>query len=230
MAKKKQDTLNKGISNFEEDLLWTSLRYCIGTHSYMLSFAYDIAKNLYYKLSDNQKRKHSKEIRKEIYRKFNFGRFHIDIHRVTSEDPLNVIQVIMDFIKEYNINSYKELNKYNSIEYDANSKKFINSSSLSTPIEPSYYPLSYMEINDFIVWETLASLLDIDNHKIIKLKDGEEVEAFKTFMTKKVPLEDNPRYYRQADFGWDEVWIPVDMYVTKSQYYYIPEEDIKCVN
>ena len=60
MAKKKQDTLNKGISNFEEDLLWTSLRYCIGTHSYMLSFAYDIAENLYYKLSDNQKRKHSK--------------------------------------------------------------------------------------------------------------------------------------------------------------------------
>ena len=65
---------------------------------------------------------------------------------------------------------------------------------------------------------------------------AKEILGYSTPGGKRYPVDDwakisaNPRFYRQADFGWDEVWIPVDMYVTKSQHYYIPEEDIECVN
>ena len=85
MTKKNQCTL------FEEMLMWTSYRYCIGRKTYVSTMAHEMAQYFYDRLPDMRMEQTVEDIRREIYDKLRFLPFEFHIHRIYNSDPLNPI-------------------------------------------------------------------------------------------------------------------------------------------
>jgi hypothetical protein len=208
MAKKKEK-----CSLFEEMLMWTSYRYCIGRHTYVTSLAGEMAQHYYEKLSDERLEFTANDIRNEIYDKLRWLPFKFNIHRTYDSDPFDPIDVIMTFIQNENIKSLDEFASYGSIEYDSHKGEYI--STKETPTIKSYISIS--DIEDLLPWANLASCFDKKNHKMVTVEyEGkkETLECFKSWKRKSVPCEDRPGYFRQSEFGWEPVWIEVKSYLT----------------
>ena len=114
MAKKKEK-----CSLFEEMLMWTSYRYCIGRHTYVTSLAGEMAQHYYDKLTDERMEFTANDIRKEILDRLQWLPFNFRIHRMYNEDPLNPIDALLTFVQNENINSLEEFAGYANLEYDA---------------------------------------------------------------------------------------------------------------
>ena len=97
MAKKKEK-----CSLFEEMLMWTSYRYCIGRHTYVTSLAGEMAQHYYDKLTDERMEFTAMDIRKEILDKLQWLPFNFRIHRMYNEDPLNPIDALLTFVQNEN--------------------------------------------------------------------------------------------------------------------------------
>lgn len=208
-------------SDFEEMLMWTAYRYCIGRHSYVTTLAYDIGKNYYNRLSDEKKKFTASDIRSEIYTHIRFLPFDFKLHRWYNTDEYNPLKVLFKFFEKENVNSIEDLATFSRVEYDVHKDEFI-----FNKCEPNFKSyISQWDINDLVPWETLASLFDIENHKILVLNDGSEVEAFKTWTVKSTPI--GPNCCKYNDFGWEEIWKSVDDFINKGEYYYVPNKLIK---
>lgn len=219
MAKKKEK-----CSLFEEMLMWTSYRYCIGRHTYVTSLAGEMAQHYYDKLTDDRMEFTANDIRKEIYDKLQWLPFDFKIHRMYDSDPFNPIDVLMEFIDRLGIMSLDQFLSYSNIEYDVHNDKF--EWEKKTPTIKSYFSIS--DIDDLIPWNNLAACFDKKNHKIITTEyDGktETYECFKTWVRKSVPCEDKPGYYRQTEFGWEPRWVVVDEYLKTGNTYKTLNED-----
>jgi len=199
--------------------MWTSYRYCIGRHTYVTSMAHDIAKHYYDRLGTDRKEFTATDIRREIMDHLKRLPFKFEIHRVYNYDELNPLDVLFTFINEQNITSVDEFVKFSEIIYHSHENKFE-----FNPCEPtikSYFSLSDLE--DLLPWNDLASCFDEKQHKIIIIDaDGEEVmyKCFKSWRRKTIPVSEDCygiRTVRNAEFGWNPVWIPVDEYL-KSEY------------
>lgn len=215
---KKKTTERKKCSLFEEMLMWTSYRYCIGRHTYVTSLAGEMAQHYYDRLSDERMEFTASDIRREIMDHLQWLPFNFRIQRWYDSDAYNPIDVLMNFIEKYDIKSYEEFITYNKVEYDVNHDVFTFEK--KEPTFESYFNLS--DIDDLIPWETLAACFDKKNHKIITTEyDGKvnTYECFKTWVRKSVPCEDKPGYYRQAEFGWEPRWIVVDEYLKTGNIY-----------
>lgn len=221
MAKKnKMNT----CSDFEEMLMWTSYRYCIGRHTYVVSMADDMAQHYYNKLSDEKKNFTAMDIRREITDRLRFLPFTLDIHRWYSNDEYNPLKVLFTYFEIEGIKSIEELATISRIEYDVHKDEYTSNRCESN--FKSY--ISKMDIDDLIPWENLASLFDVKNHKMLILKDGTKVEGYQAWTQKIVPCEvkDGVQYYRNAEFGWYQIWKSVDDTVAGKKYHYIPAESI----
>lgn len=216
-------------SDFEEMLMWTSYRYCIGRHSYVVSMADDIARHYYNKLSNERKQFTANDIRSEIKDCLQFLPFNFSIHRWYSQDEFNPLKVLFNFFEKENINSFEELATIARLEYDSHKDEYTFNRCESN--FKSY--ISQMDIDDLIPWENLASLFDVKNHKMLTLTDGTKVEGFKTWQRKMIPVENKMdaqgpiTYYQNAPFGWEETWRSVEDVVKGRKYHYIPKENIK---
>ena len=218
----------KGCSLFEEMLMWTSYRYCIGRHTYVTSLAGEMAQHYYDKLSDERLEFTAKDIRSEIMYHLEFLPFKFRIQRWYEADEFNPIKVLMTFLKDYKIDSYDEFIKVCNLEYDVNHNTFTFEK--KEPTLKSYFSVS--DIEDLLPWENLAACFDKKNHKMVTLEydDGktETHECFQSWTRKTVPMEDKPGYVRSAEWGWEPVWIDVDDYIkTGDNHRYINEEYIK---
>lgn len=215
----------KLCSLFEEMLMWTSYRYCIGRHSYVTSMAGDIAQHYYDRLEDDRMEFTAADIRREIYNHLKWLPFSFEIRRMYDSDHFNPLDVLFEFIKTNDINSYDELVKYSTILYDSHTGSY--QFNKCEPTIRSYFSIS--DIDDLIPWETLASCFDKKNHKIITTEYEGQIEThrcFKSWKRKSVPCEDKPGYYRHTDFGWEEVWVSVDSFVSGNQNRYLASEYI----
>lgn len=215
MTEKKE---NK-CTTFEEMLMWTSYRYCIGRHTYVTTMAADIAQHYYNKLSKDRKEFTSKDIRNEIFECLRWLPFKFQIHRIYNEDEFNPIKVLMNFFEREKIDSRDKLAEYAKVEYESHSDEYAITK--ESPVIGSY--ISTSDIEDLLPWESLAACFDMKNHKIITLKNGNEetkVRCFRTWAAKCYPLEDKPGYYRRAEFGWEPVWVSVDDFVKKGNGYH----------
>lgn len=215
MAKKKSEE----CSLFEEMLMWTSYRYCIGRKTYVSCMADDIPRAYYNRLSDDRKEFTAQDVRLEILDHLKWLPTGIDIRRMYNTDELNPIKVLMDFFEKENIQSFDEFLEYRDLKYDSHTGEYTFTK--CKPTIKSYYSLS--DIEDLIEWETMASCFDVAKHKTIKGK-----ECFRTYMHKLEPIEDNPGYYRRVSFGWVPIWIPLDDFLAHGAHsgYYL-ESDIK---
>ena len=220
MTKKKQCT------HFEEMLMWTSYRYCIGRKTYVSTMAHEMAQYFYDRLPDVRMEQTAEDIRREIYDKLRFLPFEFHIHRIYNSDPLNPIDALMNFIQRENIQSWEELSNYASIEYNANDDEYVFEK--QTPTLQSYFSAS--DIEDLLPWNDLASCFDKKNHKMVTTEyKGEEntYRCFKSWKRKCIPCEDKPDYYMTATFGWEPVWVDLDTYLSGDQHKYLNNDYIK---
>ena len=121
---KKNNTREK-CSLFEEMLMWTSYRYCIGRHTYVTSLAGEMAQYYYDKLTDERMEFTAADIRREIYDKLQWLPFNFKIHRMYDSDPLNPLDALLTFIQKNNIDTIDEIYTYSQIEYDAHKDEYV---------------------------------------------------------------------------------------------------------
>ena len=139
MAKKKEK-----CSLFEEMLMWTSYRYCIGRHTYVTSLAGEMAQHYYDKLTDERMEFTAADIRKEIMDKLQWLPFNFRIHRMYNEDPLNPIDALLTFVQNENINSLEEFAGYANLEYDAHNGTYAFDK--KTPTIKSFFSASDIDV------------------------------------------------------------------------------------
>lgn len=228
MAKKISKKVEQ-CSLFEEMLMWTSYRYCIGRHTYVVTMAYDIAQHYYNKLTDGQKEHAADDIRQQILHQLEFQPFHFHTRYIYQDADFHPLETFFDFLEKNHIESVEELLKYTSIccylDFDDNNKLKI-SATKDESITPKSI-MSEMEIDDLIPWMDLASCFDVKNHKQVKLINDEVVTVFESYHDKTEPIEDNPGYYRRVPFQWEKIYIAVDDFVQGRRYRYIPTENVK---
>lgn len=209
---KQKSTEREQCSLFEEMLMWTSYRYCIGRHTYVTSLAGEMAQHYYNRLSDERMEFTAKDIRSEIYDKLQWLPFNLKIHRMYDSDPFNPLDALLTFIQKNNIDTIDELYKYSSIEYDAHNGEYM--CEIKKPTIKSYFSSS--DIEDLIPWENLAACFDKKNHKIVTTEYEGKTEThrcFKSWKRVSIPCEDKPGYYQTSELGWTPIWIVVDDYL-----------------
>ena len=209
---KKKSTEREQCSLFEEMLMWTSYRYCIGRHTYVTSLAGEIAQHYYNRLSDERMEFTATDIRGEIYDKLQWLPFNFNINRMYDSDPFNPLDVLLTFIQKNNIDTIDELYKYSSIEYDAHNGEYM--CEIKKPTIKSYFSSS--DIEDLIPWENLAACFDKKNHKIVTTEYEGKTEThrcFKSWKKVSVPCKDKPGYYQTSELGWTPIWVVVDDYL-----------------
>lgn len=223
---KKKTEIEK-CSLFEEMLMWTSYRYCIGRHTYVTSLAGEMAQHYYNKLTDERMEFTATDIRREIMDHLQWLPFNFRIQRWYNTDAYNPIDVLMTFLENFNIDSYEDFIKISKLEYDVNHNEYIFEK--KEPTIKSYFSLS--DIDDLIPWEELASCFDKKNHKMITVEYNGKTEiheCFKSWIRKTVPVDDKPGYFKIPDFGWEPVWVDIKNYLEKGNYHsYINEDFIK---
>ena len=212
--------MKQKATEFEKMLMWTSYRYCIGRKSYVSCMADDIGVNYYNKLDDKDKEFSAADIRRSVYDKLRFTLpFKFDIQR-WSDENFNPVQVLMNFIEKEHIKSWEELRGYSNIEYNSYKDEYIFDK--CTPSIKSYFSAS--DVDDLLIWDKLASLFDVKNHKMVTLTDGSTVEAF--FIWRRRRIEVSDKCYANVEFGWEKVLVPLKEYLKNKTNIYINSSSI----
>ena len=218
--KKKNSTKDNMCSDFEEMLMWTSYRYCIGRHTYVVTMAGEIGRNYYNRLTNKQKEHAAADIRKMIADQLNFEPFNFKYEYIY-DGKIQPIADFVDILEKEGIDSVGDLLKCKSItcywDYEEKVKK--HEVLRSDSVNRHYF--SPMDIDDLIPWENLASFFDMKNHVIVKGKNGEEYECFKAYERKHELVEDkgDMKVYRNKDFGWECHYVAVDDYLKRGNYH-----------
>lgn len=161
------------LSQYEEDCVWMSYRYCIGRHTIATHcHAEDIANNVYGRLTDKRTQFMSEDINNEIYTQLKFGGF-VDMGWCgnipkTHFKPLDVLYSILD--KE-SINSNEKFRRIKSIAINWNRENndfdysvyYFNDNDKNMDSGRSLW-----DIQDLDVWQQLADLFDLSGHKYCK--------------------------------------------------------------
>ena len=238
------------ISDFEETCMWMSYRYAIGRHSIASCMhANDIANNLFYRISNDRKEFTSFDIAREIDNQLRFT-FNLYIDYPNTNINYYPFEILMNFMKQYNIRNLDEFNKFSRISYNCVTKEFdvrYDKSYIdeyhSNPdgdLQKEEYDIkkhySLMDLEDLLHWQKLAACFDVKKLKVIKtLYEGKEEEhiCFKTYFLQYGEKEEISQYtgqpYKINDIEntwWDEHWMPLDKYVGGNENGYIADEYI----
>ena len=182
MAKKKTESV-KMLSQYEENCVWMSYRYCIGRHTIVShSHAENIASFAYGRMTPGRTQFMSEDINNEIYSQLHFGNF-VDMGWYgnipkTHFKPLDVLYSILD--KE-SINSMEKIQKIKSIciKWSRDKQDFDYSIYYFNDNDKNKeYERSLWDIQDLEVWQQLANLFDVNGHKFCKLLDGANCEYY----------------------------------------------------
>jgi len=109
---------NTKLTDYEMDSMWMSYRYSIGSHTIATHMrASDIVKNCYGRMSKDRSIFTAYDMNREIEDKLRFGypAFHFPI---TSLNKIytSAIDVVCEFIEDYNIKSVDDFIKYRNVE------------------------------------------------------------------------------------------------------------------
>lgn len=200
--------------DFLKELFWTSYRYCIGRHSYVSTYAADMAEYFYDKLSDEEKEHNAQDIRREIEDQLHFQPFNFHYDWSVNRDDRRPLEDLLMFINTLE-DPKKELSQISSIEaYVENGKLAYEISKKGSPrFEHDNYE---HELLDFIPWMDLASLLDVSNHKTVTMKNPdtnelEDVECYESYINESTVLETkgNMTTLQHIPWRYKKVYRPV---------------------
>ncbi|MGN1158047.1 MAG: hypothetical protein ACI4TK_17875 [Agathobacter sp.] len=207
--------------SFLKDLVWTSIRYCVGRKSYVVALADEIGINCYSKFVKEELRFFATDIRRQLADKLRFLPFSLRIDRISSEDRYDPIGVLMEFIGTEQIKSIKDLGNYCEVVYDANKGVYKTRAAAPNPTDYIYST----DIEDLLCWDRLANLFDRDIHRLLTLNDGTKVIAFPYWTRDMEQVGDN--LYRNKDFGWHVEWKPLKEFLDGKKNLTIPYSVIK---
>lgn len=198
-------------NRFLEELMWTSYRYCIGRHSYVVSMASDIGRYFYDRLSDERKEFTAIDIRREIEESLKFYSFHFNIDWSIPESEKRPMEMLLGYFNEHGydkdidkITCYKD--KDGKIEYEVS--KVENSRYKREEDYEGY-------ILDFLPWMDLASLFDKKNHRVLRCKgeDGkeEDIEVYESWINDSIEerVEGNMVVLKKIPWRYKKVYRPV---------------------
>lgn len=109
---------NTNLSDYEEDSMWMSYRYCIGRHTIAAHMrAGDIAKECYRRMSDSRSTFTAFDINREIEQKMQWGCGPCWYFPTTSLNRIytSAIDIYCQFVEDYEIKSKDDLLKYKDI-------------------------------------------------------------------------------------------------------------------
>ena len=112
-------TENSKMSDYEEDSMWMSYRYCIGRHTIASHMrASDIAKQCYKRMSDNRSIFTAFDMNRSIEDQMRFGCGPMWHFPITSLNKIytSAIDIYCQFVEDYNIKSKADLLKYRCID------------------------------------------------------------------------------------------------------------------
>ena len=109
---------NTKMSDYEEDCMWMSYRYCIGRHTIASAMhANDIWKNCRGRMSKERELFTAFDINRSIEDSLQWIKpyFHFPL---TSLNRIygTAVDIVCEFMEEYNINSIEEFNKYRDVD------------------------------------------------------------------------------------------------------------------
>lgn len=173
---------NKEISEYEFDSLWMSIRYCIGRHTIASHcHAIDIASIENKRLSDEQKQHISKLINDEIYDVLSLSsNFTIEERWSIPQNEFRPLDLYYRALQTLNINNVNDLKKIHNIVafYNKEEKKWYFESTNNPSFKNDKY-FSLFDVKDLDVWQCLANLFDITNHKRVTY-NNEEIIYYET--------------------------------------------------
>lgn len=179
MAKKKTENV-KMLTQYEEDCVWMSYRYCIGRHTIASHcHAEDIARNAYGRMTPERTQFISEDINNEIHSQLHFGNF-VDMgwYGNIPKTHFKPLDVLYSILNKESINSLEKFRQIKSIAIDWNREKqdydysiyYFQDNDKNKDLGRSLW-----DITDLEVWQQLANLFDLNSHKLAKVKvDGEE--------------------------------------------------------
>ena len=238
------------ISEFEETCMWMSYRYAIGRHTIAASMhANDIATHFFYRLSNDRKEFTAFDIAREIDNDLRW-QFNLFIEYPNLNVNYYPYEILMKFIKKYNIKDLDEFNKFDRIDYDCSTEEFkvryVSSyidayhSSPDGSEQKEIYDkkrnYNTMDLDDLLHWQMLAACFDVKRLKVVKtLYEGKEEEhiCFKSYSKQYGRATEISQYNGEPyeindihNIWWEERWVPIDRYLCGSEGVYIASEYI----
>lgn len=202
---------------FLEDLFWTSYRYCIGRHSYVTTFASDMAEYFYDKIDNDRKQFISQDIRRSISDCLQFKPFNVSFDWSVPIDERKPMECLLDFINSISAQydgDEKRKEKIESVLTHINSITFFkerNSDNIQSEVSNTDKPMFEQtiyehELMDLLPWMDLASLFDVQSHKIAICvdKDGNshEYEVYESYINESIIIEQNEKYATLKSIPW----------------------------
>lgn len=207
----------KNLSSYEEDCIWMSYRYCIGRHTIAAHcHAGDIANNAYGRMTKERMQFMSKDINREIYDVLHMHDwFNIDY--VWNLQNFRPLDIFYQCLNDIGFKTYDDIKKIKSIDC-----YFTKENELKTDVyyyndKDKFNFKSFMDVEDLGVWQRLANLFDVDNHKWCKLIDDSIIEYYEFWTIK----------HTEEGLVFEKVKTPIENYHNFSVLKYIPEENIK---
>ena len=224
MAKKRKTDVKQDTCTLDEEMLmWTSYRYCIGRKTYVSSLAGYIAKKYYPILSDERKLFTANDIRSSILDCIRWSPFDFSYEGTVNYSQRKPMEDLMEFMKENNIDSEEKIMEIEAVsvyhETYNDDEKHKYRISKQTPNQKKI--ISQFDIECLFPWMDLASLFDINRHKLITVEyDGKkkEILAFESWIGETVECEDSPGYYSKVPWRWKKVYKSVDNFIEKGEH------------
>lgn len=235
---------SKPMSDYEEDSMWMSYRYCIGRHTIAAhQRASDIARECYGRMSDERSIFTAYDINREIENQFRVGVGGPEFHfPSTSGNRIytSALDIYFQFLEDFNIKSKEDLlrnpkvvqviptdnergYKFETMTYEECASMCADATGDTLRSKTvDYFFMS--GVQDLMIWNDLVHLFDKEHHHKSILKDGTEVEWFWTYVQGSTQHEDGKWY--ADDFKYERVRVPVDKW-NGIRTVWIPDESIE---
>ena len=224
--KKIKDVVDLSNQWMERDMMWYSVHYSVGSHTYAGSHCHDIVRYGREVLSEERKEFLAYDIRKMISFQLNYPfNFHLPVE---AERRIEPIDLLMRFLVENDIKTGEQMAKYRWIEVKESRDGSISFETTLEEDEKKRHVFSFgMTIDDLLAWDDLAKYFDPKMHKRCRVRfKGEEqiVEYFDSWRRK---------YGSEDEFPYEKLMHPVDSYEKNPQICtsiceeYVVEDEVK---
>lgn len=210
---------NNYLSSFEEDCIWMSYRYCIGRHTIAAyCHASDIAENVYGKLNESRTQFMSEDICSEIHNILHCADFiNMGWYGCVPKEVFKPLDIVYFIFNKENIDSCEKIAKIKelSIKWNTAKQEFDYNIYYYNENDKPNFSRSIHDLQDLEIWQQLANLFDLKNHKQCKLNDDTICEYYECWKCLTIGGKLEFKKYK----------IPVDR-LCISRLTYIPEENI----
>lgn len=192
----------KPLSEYEKDAMWMSYRYAIGRHTIAcVEHSGNLVKNVYHRLSDEEKKHTAFDIRREIAsvlaEQYNFS---MNFSMPDSYcDPFKALIELSktDKVKNSNLINVLEQNTVR-VELNENNEYTF---SYSTPWTiRTIYP---MQLDELAEWANAANALDSSKHYIVHTNYNGKKEDYETF--ERIRVHEEPQEGVLIDIVYSDI-------------------------